>query len=147
MELLDVDIVDLQIHPYNQKLAQPIQLHVISLIPRNNAASLKIPQLTEIRARLGQVGRRNPSQRLRANSLQSAKEARIDLTWVHHLTAVTAINDNRFATINDHDYAIGDLFQGKTVTEVLSDHVFLEQKNKKRLDLYVLNFRDSKNEQ
>jgi hypothetical protein len=48
-----------------------------------------------------------------------------DLTWTLHLTSISEIGAKKFATIDGKDYAVGDLLQGRIVSQIAPDQVTL----------------------
>jgi hypothetical protein len=48
-----------------------------------------------------------------------------DLTWTLHLTSISEIGARKFATIDGKDYAVGDLLQGRIVSQIGADQVTL----------------------
>ena len=64
-----------------------------------------------------------------------------DLTWIHHLTGISEIGDVRIATIDDHDYRVGDRIDGRTVTAIGEDAVTLTRAGPDGEQVFRLGFR------
>jgi hypothetical protein len=53
-----------------------------------------------------------------ATGFQSRAVTGADLTWVFHLTGITLLGAERFATIDGRDYLVGDQLSGMIITEI-----------------------------
>jgi hypothetical protein len=65
-----------------------------------------------------------------------------DLTWTFHLTSISEIGDERFATIDGRDYAAGDALEGRVISNIGNDSVTLTEKDGKGERRLFLRFRE-----
>lgn len=141
LESLNVNLHNLAVHPYNLAAQPPTHAISFSLTPRNDAAPLSGERLTVLAERIKTEGKRNPFQRFAVPGGADKVEAEIDLTWVNKLSGLGNVGDKRYATIDGRDYQVGDEFDGKTVTTIMSDRVKLERKTANGIDRFILRFR------
>jgi hypothetical protein len=52
-----------------------------------------------------------------------------DLTWTFHLTSISEVGEERFATIDGRDYAAGDELEGRVISAIGADTVTLTEKD------------------
>lgn len=145
LESLNVAVNNMQVRPYKPSVERPIHAISFTITPRNDAEPLESARLKTIHEQVAAVGKRNPFRRYACerdgqNVCEQVLDT-IDLTWVNQLTGIGRINDNRTATIDGEDYAVDDIVDGKKITEILGDRVYLERDTPNGLETYVLKFR------
>ncbi|PCI40835.1 MAG: hypothetical protein COB46_05905 [Rhodospirillaceae bacterium] len=144
LESLDVSIHNIEIHPYDTSVSPPIHAISFSVTPKNDAARLQGDRILKLSQRVGQPNKRNPFQRFAASSIGKIEKV-IDLSWVHKLSGIGRIGDQRYATIDSKDYQQGDEFRkGVIVEKIASSIVRLVKKDANGTVRYVLKFRKKK---
>ncbi|WP_417518811.1 hypothetical protein [Minwuia sp.] len=140
LEELDVELVAFGARIENAPSEDPEALFQIQLLPSNNARTLKIPRLAELANEIGSAGRRNPFQRLDANTANG--ENRIDLSDILTLSGIAELGEVRIATIDNQDFQIGDQISGREITSILDDRILLRRDDPGGVELYILRFRN-----
>jgi hypothetical protein len=142
LESLDTILDDIQVHPYDASSNPPIHAISFTIIPRNDAKPLAGKRLLKLQTEVDKRDKRNPFQRFAYDSKRQKVSPVIDLTWVYKLGGLgIAQNGNQYATINRNNYQVGDLMDGRKITRISSDKVYLEKKNKRGTAKFTLTFR------
>lgn len=144
LEALDVNIHDMQVHPYNQGVTPPIHLIQFAITPRNDARPLAGDRISSLLARVNKKDKRNPFQRFAYDKTAPKVKPEIDLTWVHKLSGIGMDKGSRYATIDRVDNVIGDKINGKKINRIDKDRVYLIKKGKNGEQKFVLKFRRKK---
>lgn len=137
LESLNVVIEDMQVRPYDPASTPPRHLVSFTITPRQDAAPLTGERVGALRTAVAEKGRRNPFQRFMWEDTKTQVVRQIDLTYIHRLTGIARVGDQRVATIDSRDYRVGDQLSGMQVTEILSDRILL----RKGSDQFVVKFR------
>ena len=147
MENLNVSISDLEIRPYNLAKTPPIHVVKFYITPKNNAAPLKSERLDNLLVAVAEQGKRNPF--IRKVSLPGQQGPLfIDLTWVHKLSMITREGDKLVALIDNHDYALGEMFKSVegpiALQEITKKRIIFAKKTEQGTQNYVMKFRKKK---
>jgi hypothetical protein len=142
LESLDTILDDIQVHPYDSSVNPPLHAISFSIIPRNDAKPMAGKRVARLKTEVSKINKRNPFQRFAFDSKRRKVSPVIDLTWVYKLGGLgISQNGQPYATINHQNYQIGDEMDGRKVTKISSDKVYLEKKNKRGTARFTLSFR------
>lgn len=139
LEELDVELVAFEAELEEQPSEDPRAVFRIQLLPNNNARTLDIPRLAELRRQIALPGRRNPFQRIDLGG--DGGPNRIDLSDILRLSGISRLGDIRIATIDSKDFQVGDRVAGREVTSIENDRVLLRRDDPSGAELFVLRFR------
>ena len=141
LESLNVNIHDIEVHPYDLGKRPPLHVISFSLTPRADAEPLSSVRISNLLSRVRQKNRRNPFQRFAYNEKDKLVRPEIDLTWVYKLSGIGRVGDKRYVTINSQDYNAGDEFNGMVIKKIESRRVYLEKVTPNGIEKYQLKFR------
>ena len=144
LESLNVNIHDIEVHPYDLGKQPPLHVISFSLTPRADAEPLSSVRISNLANRVKQKNRRNPFQRFAYNAKEKLIRPEIDLTWDYKLSGIGRVGDKRYVTINSQDYDTGDKFNGMVIKKIESKRVYLEKETPNGIEKYQLKFRRSK---
>lgn len=141
LESLNVNIHDIQVHPYDLGKQPPLHAISFSLTPRADAEPLTSDRISRLASRVQQKNKRNPFQRFAFNAKAKRVRPEIDLTWVYKLSGIGRIGNKRYVTINSQDFNVGEDFEGMVIKKIDSNRVFLEKETDHGIEKYQLKFR------
>lgn len=142
LESLDTILDNIQVHPYDASADPPVHAISFSIIPRNDAKPLSGKRLESLQQEVERKDKRNPFQRFAYDASRKKVSPAIDLSWVYKLGGLGLSQDGKpYAIINQRNYQEGDLLDGRTITKITSNTVFLDKKDKNGTAKYTLKFR------
>lgn len=143
LESLNTVVQNLSVRAFDNSQVPPVHAVSFTIFPRNDAEQLSNARLAALARSVNARDKRNPFQRFAYHAEETRTDPLIDLTWIHNLTGIGKIGERRYATIDRLDYTVGSNFAGKTITEIFSERVYLEQATNSGTRRYVLRFRRS----
>ncbi len=147
LEALDIILNDLQIHPYDHTQSPPQHAISFTLTPRNDAEPLADIRLSRLQQKVAEKDKRDPFQRFAFDSTRVIVSRAIDLTWIYKLGGLGLdTSGNRYATINHANYSVGDILDGRTITNITNKEVKLEKTTREGKLKYRLGFRKKKSD-
>jgi len=142
LEGLDVQVASFKLKRKALGPGKPMLEATVAIRPRNEAQSLSIPRLDDVRAAISAEAARNPFQALVA-AAEAGGADRLDLSEAYRLTGIATISPSgeRIATIDLLDYVTGDVLDGREVVAVEADRVLLDPLDPESSDKYVIRMR------
>ncbi|MBT3196306.1 MAG: hypothetical protein HN842_03975 [Gammaproteobacteria bacterium] len=147
LESLDVNIHDMEVHPYKPGAIPPLHLITFAITPRNDAQPLSGSRIVRLGEAVAKQEKRNPFRRFAQNDRgkgESEVIPEIDLTWVYKLTGIGTDRGGRYATIDRIDYLLNDVLDGKVITAIQKDRLYLSKNSAQGEQKFVLKFRRKK---
>ncbi|MBF0145952.1 MAG: hypothetical protein HQL84_08595 [Magnetococcales bacterium] len=144
LESLDILLDNIQVHPYDASKTPPLHAISFSLIPQNNAEPISGQRLDELKKMVSAENRRDPFQRFAYDASRKVVNPSIDLTWIYKLEGLGVMEDDQpYASINRKRFRVGDDLDGRTITSIGEDRVYLTKKDRNGVTEYELGFRKS----
>ena len=142
LEGLNVLVNDLEVRPYDDTKSPPLHVIKFSITPYNDAAPLSTTRVAGLAALTKQKNKRNPFQRFAARTGRSC----VDQTWLHTLSGIGTINNEKIATIDNFDYNVGDIVptMGMKIVAIETARVEFVKKASAGLECHILKFRKKK---
>lgn len=147
LESLDIILDDIQIHVYDPSKVPPLHAISFSLIPRNDAQPLgESERMAVLKTQVDMKEKRNPFQRLVGlREPGSGPLPTIDLTWLYKLGGLGLMPDRQpYATIDQRNYLVGEKLDGRVITEIGKDRLYLEKVTPEGKARFLLTFRKRK---
>lgn len=143
LEGLNVLVNDLEVRPYDDTKSPPVHVIKFSITPYNDAAPLSTTRVAGLAELTKQKNKRNPFQRFAARTGRSC----VDQTWLHTLSGIGTINNEKIATIDNFDFNVGDMVptMGMKIVAIENARVEFIKKATTGLECHVLKFRKKKN--
>ena len=142
LESLDILLDDIQVHPHDLTKTPPLHNISFTLIPQNNAEPIAGQRLDELKKWVFAKDKRDPFQRFAYDTSRKVVNASIDLTWVYKLEGLGQTpGSGSYANINRKSYHVGDDLDGREITKIGADRVYLQKKGRDGITEYTLSFR------
>jgi hypothetical protein len=142
LEGLNVLVNDLEVRPYDDTKSPPVHVIKFSITPYNDAAPLSTNRIAGLAALTKQKNKRNPFQRFAARTGRSC----VDQTWLHILSGIGIINNEKIATVDNFNYNVGDMVptMGMKIVAIETTRVEFVKKASTGLECHILKFRKEK---